>query len=265
MFATLAAAFAAAAPPPPLPLQPKKPWVVDYAETFCAAWREYGDSNAPLQLIFRPAPSGNLLQIIVIRKSSNATAEHVPVTVGFAGRTVKTTALVYSNPKSGMKIALTSLGPETATDIAGAATITLRGPRGIDWTFAVPGMGKAMAALAPCNADLRAHWHIDGKAAEAIATPAKPTASLASWVSWTDYPSQALREEDTGKARVVLLIDEQGKVSDCLLEETSGNASLDAMTCIALKERGKFHPALDASGKPLKSVYSQTISWRISG
>lgn len=264
MFASLFALFAAAAPAP-APLPPQKAWVVDYAETFCTASREYGEPEKPLELVFRPSPNDSLLQVIVVRKSPYTSAEHVPVTVGFAGRTVKATALVYANQKSGRKIVLTSLGPEASADIGHTQTISLKGDRGIDWVFAVPGMDKVMAALATCNADLRAHWNIGEAGAAAIKTPAKPVASLASWVSWTDYPAQALREEDTGKARVVLLIDEQGKVRDCLLEETSGNASLDAMTCIALKERGKFRAALDASGKPMKSVYSQAIAWRISG
>jgi TonB family protein len=262
MLASLVAFLAAAAPPAPLP--PRQAWVVDYAETFCSASREYGAPDAPLALAFRPSPDGKLLQVFVVRNGGSIPAEHVPVTVGFAERTVKTTALVYSAPKSRRQLVLTSLGPEAIPDIARTGTISLRGARGIDWTFAVPGMGKVMAALETCNANLRAHWNIDETAAAAIKTPARPLASLASWVSWTDYPAQALREEDVGKARVVLLIDEQGKVGDCLLVETSGNASLDAMTCIALKQRGKFQPALDASGKPLRSVYSQAISWRIS-
>ncbi|MBV9930495.1 MAG: energy transducer TonB [Alphaproteobacteria bacterium] len=262
MFATLMALSAAVPASGPLP--PRKAWIVDYAETFCTAVREYGDADAPLELVLRPSPNDSLLQLFVIRKSANATAEHVPVTVAFAGRTVKATALVYSVEKSGRKVVLTSLAPGDAAEIGRTGAIGLKGGRGIDWTFAVPGIDKAMAALAACNADLRAHWNMDAGRSAAIKTDAKPLAPLARWISSSDYPAQALRELDTGRSRVFLLIDEQGKVRDCLLEETSGNASLDAMTCIALRERGKFHPALDASGKPVRSVYGQAISWRIA-
>lgn len=259
--ALLASASAAAAA---APLPPNKPWVVDYAETFCTASRQYGEAADPLTLVLRPSPEGNVLQLFLIRSGKEAPAEHVPLTLDFAGRTLKASALVYGVKKSGRRMLLASLGGDAAADIGRTQTVTLRG-RGIDYAFAVPDIGKVMTALATCNADLRTVWNMTAEKMATIATPASTVGNLRNVLDRSDYPAQALREEDTGTARVLLLVNEQGKVSDCLLQQTSGNASLDAMTCIRLVQRGRFHPALDAAGKPMKSATTQAVSWRIGG
>lgn len=258
----LAAAPPAAAPAPAAP--PRNPWVVDYAETFCTAVRSFGEPDHAVQLALRPSPTGDVLQLFVIRKGSFAEAEHVPVTVGFDGRSIRTTALRYGPWKGNREILLTTLGREGLTAAAQTGRITISGGGGVRYDLVVPDMAKVMAALGTCNADLRRHWNIGETAGARIATPSRPVKSLHSYFSSTDYPAQALREEDSGKARVLLLIDEQGKVSDCLLEQTSGNASLDAMTCIVLVQRARFHPAVDASGKPVRSAQVQAINWRVA-
>jgi len=68
-----------------------------------------------------------------------------------------------------------------------------------------------------------------------------------------------------GSVAFVLLIDEEGKVADCTVTETSGVASLDAQSCAIVKERAKFKPATGLDGKPSKSSYFQRISWRLEG
>jgi TonB family protein len=256
-------AMAAAAPPAaPIPLPPKKAWVVDYAETFCTAGRPYGDAGAPLDLVLRPSPKGDLVQFYILRNGTYMSAAHVSVAVGFADTAVKTTALVYGGKKSGRRTILINIGRESLAEFPKARAVTFRGA-GIDYAFAVPDLDKVVAALATCNADLRSHWNITEEGKAKIETPAKPITDLRSILSSGDYPAQAIREEDTGTAHVMLLIDENGKVADCLLQATSGNASLDAMTCIAFIERARFHPALDAAGKPMKSAVFTAASWRI--
>jgi TonB family protein len=252
------------AAPAPAPLTPTKPWVVDYSETYCAAVRAFGTAEAPLDLVLRPSPEGDVLQLFVLKSGGYALAQHVPVTVGFAGAAVKATALEYGVSKGGRRTILISLANDTLGDLPKARTLTFHGS-GIDYDFALTGMGQVLAALSTCNDDLRRHWNMTDEAKAAIRTEAKPVYKLWQVLSDSDYPDQALREEDAGKASVLLMVDETGKVADCLLQHTSGNASLDAQTCIAFRNRARFKPALDAAGKPLRSVYHQAVSWRIQG
>ena len=66
-----------------------------------------------------------------------------------------------------------------------------------------------------------------------------------------------------GAVSLALLIDEQGKVADCTVTQTSGVAALDAQSCAIIKERGKFSPAIGHDGKPAKSSWLQRINWAL--
>ena len=78
-----------------------------------------------------------------------------------------------------------------------------------------------------------------------------------------DYPGIAVFNDQMGAVSLVLLIDEQGKVADCTVTQTSGVAALDAQSCAVIKERGKFSPAIGQDGKPAKSSWLQRINWRL--
>ena len=96
-----------------------------------------------------------------------------------------------------------------------------------------------------------------------IAQGASPLKPLNEYISTRDYPTQAIIDGSSGASRVTMMIDETGTVKDCLVEETSGIASLDAMTCIAFQSRAKFRPALDAAGKPVRSIATQKVVWKV--
>jgi TonB family protein len=263
-FLSVLAGLAAAAAPPPAPLPAKQAWVINYAETFCSAGKIYGEGTQRVDLYLRPAPGGDVLQFYILRDGRYLPAEHVPVSIGFAGRTIKGTALVYGGKAGAKRAILVNLERDSVGDLPKARTIAFHGAD-IDYAFAVPDLDKVIAALATCNEDLREHWNMTEAGKAAIKTPGRPITRMRDIISYEDYPSQAVREEDTGTAAVLLLVDETGKVADCLLKKTSGNASLDAMTCIAFIKRARFKPALDAAGKPMKTTFYQSVSWRIQG
>lgn len=80
-----------------------------------------------------------------------------------------------------------------------------------------------------------------------------------------DYPEDAMNANQGGATKYLLMIDENGGLLDCVIEETSGVASIDAMGCQVMKERAKGKPARDAAGKPIKSILRQQVHWHISG
>jgi protein TonB len=79
-----------------------------------------------------------------------------------------------------------------------------------------------------------------------------------------DYPEDAMAANQSGATKYLLMIDEKGGLIDCVIEETSGVASIDQMGCQVMRERVKAKPALDAAGKPVKSIYRQQVHWHIS-
>ena len=74
-----------------------------------------------------------------------------------------------------------------------------------------------------------------------------------------------MRKDFSGTTSVLLLIDEKGAVKDCTLAESSGMAVIDFRTCALISYKGRFRPATDAEGKPIKSSWVKRINWRLEG
>lgn len=78
-----------------------------------------------------------------------------------------------------------------------------------------------------------------------------------------DYP-KAGRAKRLGTAVIVVLtVGTDGRVSACRVHQPSGDPEADAVTCKLALERFRFHPALDANGDPVESVFGwqQRFFW----
>lgn len=79
-----------------------------------------------------------------------------------------------------------------------------------------------------------------------------------------DYPTAAVRRDETGNVRARLAIGADGRVAGCRIVESSGSATLDQATCRILKSRARFTPAKDSNGRLTSDDYlTPTISWRL--
>lgn len=92
-------------------------------------------------------------------------------------------------------------------------------------------------------------------------TEARPVVSPYALISHHDYPEEALRSSEEGRVRFRVDLDASGAVSGCTTVESSGSASLDAVSCRIMTTRARFHPATDASGEPVPSSFTSTIEW----
>jgi TonB family protein len=90
----------------------------------------------------------------------------------------------------------------------------------------------------------------------------RASANLASYVTSSDYPQDAIRLRQEGTTGFKLTIGPNGRVTDCVIEKSSGSASLDSTTCRLMRSRARFTPALD-SGQPTSDTISSRISWRL--
>lgn len=101
--------------------------------------------------------------------------------------------------------------------------------------------------------------------------PAAPTINKAAgakgnpneWVTNDDYPPDALRAEAAGTTAISWDINTAGRVENCRVTSSSGNSSLDSAACRAITRRGKYSPALDQSGNPIRSSQSRRVVWKI--
>lgn len=85
----------------------------------------------------------------------------------------------------------------------------------------------------------------------------------AQWVTQDDYPPRALREEREGTTAISWEINEQGRVENCRVTSSSGSPDLDEAACRAITRRGKYTPAQDENGSPMRTSQSRRIRWQI--
>jgi TonB family protein len=145
--------------------------------------------------------------------------------------------------------------------LAAQPDVAIKGRR-LDLTLSSSGFAAVARALDTCNTNLRAHWNADEAGLARIGTMSAPIVAPARLVSSQDYPGQAIFEGRDGTTGVSLLIDEQGALKDCVVEQASGVATLDAQTCILFQTRGKFAAAKDRDGKPVKSRLTYRFRWK---
>ena len=105
-------------------------------------------------------------------------------------------------------------------------------------------------------------------------TPTPPVVSLSAgvvprgnqgdWFPQDSYPAAARREGAEGRVSVTVGIGTNGRVTDCRVVSSSGNADLDGATCRLATRNGRFTPAKDAGGQPVASSFTlRNVLWRL--
>jgi protein TonB len=79
----------------------------------------------------------------------------------------------------------------------------------------------------------------------------------------SDYPAAAKEALISGTVAVRYVVAVSGRVTECSVTGSSGNAELDATTCRLIKERFRFKPSKDEDGTPVESVIVENHSWLI--
>lgn len=82
-----------------------------------------------------------------------------------------------------------------------------------------------------------------------------------SWINREyDKPAGMSDSELHGTVGYRLAI-ENGRVKECQITKSSGNAALDAYTCATITKRARFNPALNDAGDPLPGSFADVFSW----
>lgn len=256
-------------------VQPTGKWVVDFDDSQCVASRDYGSPDARLTLLFKAPVTGDVVQLAVAKAGAvgSKLAEQTEAKLSWGGATPKPVSVLTFNATSANR-RLYLINLPTAEVIAGAQKdrLTIEGS-GLRHSFALRALPDMMKVMDECVADLRRHWNYVPEPTSALQQPraerkhpllpVRAHFSLPRLFSSSDYPPDALRNDQGGTVAVVLLIDTDGKVADCTLTQTSGAAALDAQTCAIIRQRARYKPAKGLDGKPARDVDSARIRWII--
>lgn len=245
------------------PRTPTGKWVLEFAEDQCFAMRDYGGKGEPLFLAFKPAPTGKLMQIIlVVREQAAPDAREAPVTIQIDGLPPITTRLLsFEGKAKGTKQIQINLPIENFAPMRQATSLSIVSKDDIDERFALKQMPALMAEMDRCLLDLQNVWNISETAKASMQSRAK--ANLANYFSSDDYPAIAWIKSKGGTVQFMLLIDESGRVADCMVTETSGVPVLDAQSCALLHKRARFTPATGVDGKPTKDSATSRVRWEM--
>ncbi|QQV76471.1 energy transducer TonB [Sphingomonas aliaeris] len=83
------------------------------------------------------------------------------------------------------------------------------------------------------------------------------------WLTFEDYPTAAIRNNEQGFVVVNFDITANGKVSRCEVTRSSGHTTLDDVPCRLLQRRARFDPATDASGVAVATRGTASFPFRI--
>ena len=260
MMLTTSAGLAAA--PASKPLAPTGKWVVNFADDQCLASRSYGTPGKPLYLALKPSPLGEVMRITILQKGAVREPTQVPVVIRFDDHeTIKSSMLAFASPKDGFRILSINLSADQFATMRQAKLVSFRSPGEFDRSLALVQMEPLMKAIDSCVTSLQKYWNISDDETPLLRTRARTEKEIATYLSDDDYPAVAVRNVNSGTVRIAMLIDENGKVADCMTIATSGVASLDAQSCATIAKRAKFVPAIGADGKPAKDAILSSIRW----
>jgi protein TonB len=97
------------------------------------------------------------------------------------------------------------------------------------------------------------------------AVPARAKANLTSLFSDRDYPAAAVAAGEQGTVGFALEVGANGRVATCTVTQSSGSAQLDDTTCLLIRSRARFTPALDADGATVPDTIAGKIVWKLPG
>jgi TonB family protein len=254
----MAALLAAAGPALAEPLKPTGKWTVDYAVSRCAASRPFGPGKEPLTLTVIPAHSGGSAKLVLANAWTELKVDYYTAAIDFmdGGKPFRTDA--SPGMGGGRPIVSLDLPVNQVARLRKSQSLRIASGGILDRTLDIGNVGPLFQALDKCLADLRAYWSID----TAPLTMATPAHDLARLFSWSNYPTVGDHRAKTSRVTAQLLIDEKGNVRDCSIITGTGSAALDVQTCQVFERRTQFRPALDQSGKPVRSAVNETITWR---
>lgn len=245
----------------PSPRLPTGKWVVKFADAQCVAQRNYGTDDRPLYLVLKQPPLGNVMQVAVVQKRSAGAPVQFDGSLAFDGAQPSTVSVLEYQPQgTKMRTYLVNLPLESFAPATRARSVRIK-TEGLDANLALSGVQPLLKVMDECVADLRKVWNISDPQTERSAVQQGARGNLQTLFSPADYPREALGSGKGGTVRVALLVNENGKVADCSIIQTSGIAVLDAQTCAVLKDRARFTPRIGRDGNPAKEGYIQAIAW----
>lgn len=245
------------------PLKPASPWNVQYAERMCILAREFGEGDAKILLVFRPAMFSDQIRIVVVKQTSTGSVERGQAKLSIDGGAPLQARFVQGfNKVEGIRATAIDLKESDLAPLKTARQMRIQAGK-LDMAFAPTAVPAAMKTLDRCQKDLLVSWGMDPKLVDSIATFPVLAGGVVRLFSTNDYPSTAIMSKEEGTSGVRFWVSKDGKIRECEVVESSHSASLDRQTCSIISKRGRFSPARTSSGEAVESIGYVRVRWEL--
>jgi TonB family protein len=252
-------AKAVAAPDP----APSWRWNVDYGEQRCSLVRLDQPARSTIFAVLTVPGSANWhARLIARRWPSGALANADRLTVTLQPGNIPLTAVgrrVEHTPSGEAMVMYLNVNPLDALP----AARSVRVERGGETIMEIPlaDTVEAVAAMRQCLNEVLHQWGIDPAIYARVREPLGGGRQISSVVSDADYPSSAIRANQSGEVVVRLTIGTDGRVSECAAVVSSGHAILDERTCTVFRQRLQMTPAIGMDGAPMAVPLTTAVRW----
>ena len=286
--AVAASPVQAAKPLVPIPLAHVGPWEVNYDDDSCHLIGTFGSGDDRIIVRFTRFQPGDGFALALIGKPmlsisamSQTKLDFGPVVDpqdrwsidGLVGATPSSvfgglTLVDKPEPKRALTLAegIAAKAALQATNItpeqeASVRDLTVKTKFRKFYRLALGSMAAPMRTLRGCTTDLVRRWGLDPAEQASLTRRPTPVGNPGSWMNSKDYPSDMLRRGSNGMGQFRLEISETGSIAACHIQSRTNPDAFADLSCRLLSKRGRFTPALDRNGKPIKSYYVSSVRW----
>ena len=261
-----------------IPLAKTSKWDINYSDDSCQLIRTFGIGAQQVFLRLVREQPGDSFSLELIGHLLQTTKSEIPVelTFGLDGTPFKSkgVAMTLSNaelplvrfPRLRFDQATLAeqsepIPPVTLARETAVTAIAFKRFGGKRYRLDTGSMGPPMAAMRTCTDDLIKTWGYDPAIQSRLRQRAIPTASPATWFHEGDFPNKAMIAGHDGLVRFRLDVDAAGIPQGCRALYRTSPDEFTEQTCKLLIQRARFLPALDSTGRPVKSFYINDVRW----
>lgn len=258
-------------------LEPLAPWNIDYGQNRCRLARWFGTEDDVHMVMLEQAAPGTSFGLSLAGKEIRRFHSSDSIFLGLRGDRPMDERERFgrgSIDQVGKAIILSrvSIGSSSneqglrnaGVDLEKAATVDriVVERRGRVLSFETGNMREPVAALNARTSNLLSEWGLDAEQHKAYVPPSWINEDAVTRRIVDQYPRQALNRGEQAIFRLRAIVEVDGSVSDCFIEESTRVERLESPACKEMR-KAQFEPARSADGSPMRSYYATSITYAI--
>lgn len=267
-------------------LDPISEWNIDYGDNRCRLLRVFGPKEDRHVLFFVQSSPGSSFSMTLagpeVKLFANSRRAYMglreDVIMRKLDRAGRGTVNGFGPAMILSSFALGRTADETQTDTTrkmrsagidlgkaeSAERVTLKLNRRV-LSFETGPMKAPFEALNACTSSMMADWGLDAERHQGYHPAQLTNGKAVARAVANKYPRKALSKGESAIFQIRLIIEPDGKVSNCHLEQNTIANSLDgAPACDITMATAEFTPARDADGETMRSFYTTSVTYSIN-